>query len=133
MVVAEASASAASYDQFLSLTGYLAQHFARLRIAAYASQGHFEHLILTRAPRAEILAAMFAVFGKDVLGVFEVKESPALGGAAQYDVPSTATIAAVGSRLGVVFHPQQVCRPSTALARAHQDLYIVYKIGGHLA
>ena len=46
---------------------------------------------------------MLAVFGKDMLGVFEVEERPALFVAAQDDMSATAAVAAVGAGFGVVF------------------------------
>ena len=131
VIVAQAAAAAAGDDELLAFFGHFAQHLACLCVAADAAQRHLEDLVAAGAAGAEVLAAMLAVFSEDMFGVLEVQECPALGGAAQDDVATASAVAAVGSCLGVVLHPQQVCRAGAALAAAHQDFDVIYEVARH--
>ena len=131
VVVAQAAAAALGDDELLALLGHLADLFAGLGVAADAAQRHFQYLVLARAAGAEVLAAVLAVLGEDVLGVLQVQQGPPLRGAAQDDVAAAPAVAAVGTRLGVVFHPQQVRTSRAALAAPHQYLDVVYEVRCH--
>ena len=90
-----------------------------------------QNLVLAGAAGAEVLATVFAVFGKDMLGVLQVQQRPALRGAAQYHMAATSAVATVGTGFGVVLHPQQMGAAGASFARTDEYFNVVYKVGCH--
>ena len=80
-----------------------------------------------------VAAAVTAVLCKDVAFIFQVKECPVVMITAQVDTATLAAVATVGSAVGVVLHVLEVHRPLAALARAAQNLDVVYEITLHKA
>jgi hypothetical protein len=105
MVVAQSATSSFGYDKFLPIFGHFTQHLACVGIATHAAQRHFQYLVASGASSAEVLASVFAVFGKHVFGIFEVQERPALAVSSENDMSSPSAVASVGACFGIVFNP----------------------------
>ncbi len=108
MVVAQTSTTTTGYDELLAVLCHLANDFIRIGVTADTSQRHIKYLIGTLTTCPQIIATVLSVFSKDVLGVLEVQECPALGVATQNDVPPPTAVTPVRTSLGVVFDTKQV-------------------------
>ena len=75
-----------------------------------------------------VLTTVATVLREDMTFVFQVQQRPVVMITAQDDA---ATLTAVTSAVGIIFHMLQVHRSPTALTRPAQDLHIVYKITLH--
>lgn len=81
---------------------------------------------------AAAFAAVAAIAGKDMAIVAQVEQRPVVAVAAQVDIASAPTIAAVGAAEGLVFGAVHVHRTAAALTGATVDFDVVYEIGFHV-
>ena len=72
--------------------------------------------------------AVATVLCEDVLLIFQVQQGPIVMVAAQDDASSVATVTAVRSAVGLVFHVSEVRRSSAAFSGAADDAHVVYKV-----
>ena len=85
--------------------------------------------VLSIGTCAQVLASVPAVFGKDVLGVFQMEQRPELGVAFEDDMASAASVAAVRAAFRVLFASEEVHGTCAAFARAAENLHVIDKIG----
>ncbi len=91
-----ASAHAAGHeDNFLAFGQHFGFHFAGFLVTHDGAQRHFNHDIFSVVPGAIVSAAITAIFGEDVLIPAKVQKRPELGVAAQHNMASATTVAAV--------------------------------------
>ena len=115
----------------LTVVGHIAHEFSGFGIVDHGSWRHVHIDIFAVGSVALVPPAIAAVPGEDVAFVFQVQQRPVIMIAAQDDVAAPAAVAAVRAAVGVVLDVLQVHRPSPALTRTTQYLYVVYEITLH--
>ena len=129
--VAAAAAAPGQQHALLAVGGDLDQGLARLRVARHRAQGHLEYVIGAIGPGALVFRPAHAVASGHVLRVAEVKQGPAVGVAAQHDVPAAPAVAPVGPALRSALGAVEVRRPRPALTRAEVNLDVVDEVLVH--
>jgi hypothetical protein len=61
--------------------------------------------------------------------VAQVEQGPIIAVTAEDDMPTAASVAAVGTTIGIIFYTAHVCASASAFARAAVYFYIVDEIG----
>ena len=106
--VAEASPSAFGEDFLFAVLGDFEELLACVGVADDGTEGHDDDLVFAVASECSFASALFAVFGEDVSGEFEVYECPVLCAASYDDVSASSAVAAVGSSFLDVFDVAEV-------------------------
>ena len=130
--VAQSAASAFEQHHDLSVFDDIAEIFAGFGIVGHGAGRHLDVAVGAVAAVATAFAAVAAVSGKNVTVIAQVEQRPVVAVAAEVDVASAPTIAAVGAAEGLVFGAVHVHRTAAALTGATVDFDVVYEIGFHV-
>ncbi len=129
--IAQSAASAFEQHHDLSVFDDIAEIFTGFGIVGHGAGRHLDVAVGAVAAVAAAFAAVAAIAGKDMAIVAQVEQRPVVAVAAQVDVASAPTIAAVGAAEGLVFGAVHVHRTAAALTGATVDFDVVYEIGFH--
>lgn len=130
--IAQSAASAFEQHHDLSVFDDIAEIFTGFGIVGHGAGRHLDVAICAVAAVAAAFAAVAAIAGKDMAIVAQVEQRPVVAVAAQVDIASAPTIAAVGAAEGLVFGAVHVHRTAAALTGATVDFDVVYEIGFHV-
>ena len=129
--VAQSAASAFEQHHDLSVFDDIAEIFTGFGIVGHGAGRYLDVAVCAITAVAAAFAAVAAVAGKNVTVIAQVEQRPVVAVAAQVDVASAPTIAAVGAAEGLVFGAVHVHRTAAALTGATVDFDVVYEIGFH--
>jgi hypothetical protein len=114
---------------YLIVLGNFADALSRFGINGHSAKGHLYGDILTIGTCASAFTTRLAIASKYVPLILKVDQGPQLLITLKVYMPASATVTAIGASLGLKFFAPKVRTSSPTLARATENLYIIYKIG----
>ena len=127
--VAQSATSSLEQHDHLAVAFHVAQVLARFSIVGHGARRHINVAVLAVASVRAAFRTVTAMPGEHVFLIPQMQQRPVIVVAAQIHIATSATIAAIGSTIGLVFGPVQVYGATPALSGAAKYFHIVYEIG----
>ena len=136
MPVAQAAPAALEQHEPLAVGGDLTDRLGRRRAVleldnplGHRAQRHGDDDVAGILARRAGTGSVLSVLGELVALVLEVDQRPVLSVALQHDAAALAAVAAVGTAEGHELLAPEMGRTRAAVARAGENLHVVYEIG----
>src|SRR6185312_1769398 len=136
MVVTKSSPATFYSDVLFAVCSYFVLYFLCFCIANNGTNWYFKNFVFPIGAFHQLIRAIFAIGGHNMLAVFKMDKRPELFVAAQNNIATAASIASIRTAFGNFFVAVKVHRTCTTFPGTTTDFYIVYKIrfshGGEL-